>query len=145
MRKALPKGLQRQARRLLGFGLVLTLGLPGIAGAGAAKPEPEPSKIAPSESGGAQLDTPTDDASRTTLKSLTTLAGLQFFPEKESEGLVLHGFSDSDESTSNLTRRRSKLKLFRYDRRMQFRDSEVLLKVRTPGKRKSLISLELKF
>jgi len=145
MRKALPKGYPRRARQILAAGLMLALGLPGAASAGEGKILPELTEIAPSESEVSDSDTPTADAPRTTLDSLMTLASYQFFPDKESEAQVLHEFSDSDASSPGLTRRYSKMKLIRYDRRMQFRDSEVLLKVRTPGTRKSLMSLELKF
>ena len=142
MRRALPRRAQRHTQRLLQVGLMLALALPGAAGAGESKPEPEPARIAPSESD----DTASEaDAPRTTLKSLTTLASFQFFPEKESKELVLQEFSGVDELNSRAKRRHSKMKLIRYDRRLQFRESEVLLKIRTPGKRKSLMSLELKF
>ncbi len=145
MRKVRSRGLQRHARQLLGVGLLVALGLPGMADAGAGKPDSRLPKIALSEIDDTHRDASADDAPRTTLESLTTLAGFQFFPEKESEGLVLHEFNDPHGLAPRVTRRYSKMKLFRYDRRLKFRDTEVLLKVRTPGKRKSLVSLELKF
>ncbi len=38
-----------------------------------------------------------------------------------------------------------KFKLIRYDRQLNLANREMLLKVRTPGKRKSIMSVELKF
>ena len=38
-----------------------------------------------------------------------------------------------------------KFKLIRYDRQLNIANRDVLLKVRTPGKRRSIMSLELKF
>jgi hypothetical protein len=145
MRNVKPTGLPRYARPLLKAGLVLALGLPGVATAGEGELESGLAKIAPSESEQSAPAAQTEDSQRTTLESLTTLAGYQFFPDKESDGLVLHEFSAPDESTVRGAQRHSSLKLIRYDRHMQFLDNEVVLKVRTPGKRRSLMSLELKF